>query len=365
MKFVRGLAAIALSLGPALAQVADKLDEVPHLFLAEQGEVVAKWISDGIVETRRFPAGKPIVLPDYAHFFGASLTLKVPEPTPCTWAAPGKLLVLSDVEGEYDALLRFLTANGVVDAKGAWAFGTGHLVGLGDMVDRGTQVTEVLWLFHRLSLEAAAAGGHIHFILGNHEVMMMGGDVRYTAPKYARVASLFGTTCQGLLGADTVLGRWLRTRNCVERIGDLLFVHAGLAVIWAGRAADLTAFNETVRQVLGLPPMGIEDVAVRELVWGRSGPLWYRGYFEQYSADFGPPPSADDFTGILAAVGAERIVVGHTKVREITPMFDGRVLAIDIPWTQPAAVRALLVRREGIAVVDILGRAKPLVLPGR
>ena len=35
------------------------------------------------------------------------------------------MLVLSDVEGQYDALLSFLTNNGVVDDQGHWAFGTG------------------------------------------------------------------------------------------------------------------------------------------------------------------------------------------------------------------------------------------------
>ena len=36
-------------------------------------------------------------------------------------------------------------ADHIVDDGGNWAFGQGHLVVVGDVFDRGDEVTEILW----------------------------------------------------------------------------------------------------------------------------------------------------------------------------------------------------------------------------
>jgi len=346
------------SLGAARA--ASGLDDGPHLFVQGDGSVLARWVGGGKLQDKRFAAGEPIVIPRFSHLLGDSLELRPPKPPKCRWEAPDKLLALSDVEGEYDTLLKFLTNNGVVDERGHWAFGRGHLVGVGDMVDRGAQVTETLWLFYRLSLEAEAAGGCVHFVIGNHEAMMMGGDVRYTDEKYFAVAELMKVPCQGLLGADTVIGRWLRTRNCIEKIGDYAFVHAGLSRQAVGDALDYEAINAIVRQFLGVPPDKFTDPRVYELVWGRLGPLWYRGFFAKYAATFGPPPTAEQFQQLLVAAEVKHIVVGHTKVEQVARRFGGGLIPIDIPWTEPENVRGLFLRGGDVEVVDIDGASQPL-----
>jgi hypothetical protein len=323
------------------------------LFFKPDGGVHARWITDGVMQSRQFAKGEPIVLKEWAHLLGDSLQLEDPTPPKCKWDAPSKMLALSDVEGEYDSMLKFLTSNHVVDDKGHWAFGKGHLVGVGDMVDRGDQVTEVLWLFYRLSIEANAAGGHVHFVLGNHEAMMMGGDVRYTNQKYFHAATLLGTTCVGLVGADTVIGRWLRSLNCIERIGDYVFVHAGLSPQVVGKTLDYEGINKKVRSVLGVRPETLTDIATAQLSWGRGGPLWYRGYFPRHALEFGPTPTNTMFASILKACEGKHIVVGHTKVAQVATMYEGGLIPIDVPWTDPANVRGLLVLDGKSSLVNI------------
>src|SRR5687767_14593097 len=84
--------------------------------------------------------------------------------------------VLSDIEGNFGAFRKLLQSNGVMDASYNWTFGDGHLVLVGDFVDRGQDVTEVLWLIYSLEDKAKAAGGYVHYVLGNHEIMIMSGD---------------------------------------------------------------------------------------------------------------------------------------------------------------------------------------------
>lgn len=337
------------------------LADGPHVFHEAGGTLLARWVSDGKAQQKRFAAGEPIELPQFSAFLGESLQLTPHETEPPIWPQPEKLIVISDVEGEYDAMMAFLRAHGVVDEDGSWAFGKNHLVSVGDMVDRGTNVTETLWHLLRLSKEAKEAGGHLHYVLGNHEVMMMGGDVRYTAQKYKDVAALFGIPTEGLLGADTELGRWFRTRNTVVRIGGYLFVHAGVSPGVAAREVDLITLNEVMRSVLGVPPTTIQDPNLGLLTWGRPGPLWYRGYFEAYSYDFGPRPSDEAMDTILENLGARSMVIGHTKVPEVTEVYPNRrVLAIDVPWATSKLAGGILIEGEKIHILDLQGRSREL-----
>src|SRR6187399_3480408 len=134
-----------------------------------------------------------------------------------------KMLVISDIEGNFGAFRKLLQGNGVIDENFNWTFGKDHLVLVGDFVDRGTMVTEVLWLIYSLEEKAKAAGGYIHYILGNHEIMNMGGDLRYLQSKYRESATLLNTPYTALVGENSELGRWLRTKNVIEKVGDILF----------------------------------------------------------------------------------------------------------------------------------------------
>ena len=84
-----------------------------------------------------------------------------------------------DVEGNFSALRKLLQANKIITEDFNWQFGKGHLVLIGDFFDRGEQVTELLWFIYSLEEKAKDAGGYVHFILGNHEIMNLSADLRY------------------------------------------------------------------------------------------------------------------------------------------------------------------------------------------
>ncbi len=65
------------------------------------------------------------------------------------------ILAVSDIEGNYKAFRDFLIAHDVIDAHLNWQFGKGHLVLLGDFVDRGQSVTQVLWFIYKLEQDAS------------------------------------------------------------------------------------------------------------------------------------------------------------------------------------------------------------------
>ena len=189
-------------------------------------------------------------------------------------------MVLSDIEGNFGALRKLLQANKVIDEDFNWKFGDGHLVLIGDFFDRGQQVTEVLWFIYYLEEKAKAAGGYIHFILGNHEIMNLSGDLRYVQQKYFDNATLLNQKYVTLYDENSELGRWLRTKNIVEKIGDIVFVHGGIS-------GDINRMNISIPDINKLARPYYADSTFKntdqksDIIFSDLGPFWYRGYYKK------------------------------------------------------------------------------------
>ena len=100
-----------------------------------------------------------------------------------------KVIAFADVHGAYDDWVSLLQEVGVVDEQLNWSGGKTHLVSVGDLIDRGPGSRQVVELLMKLDAQADKAGGAVHMTLGNHEVMVMTGDLRYvSAAEFAAFA---------------------------------------------------------------------------------------------------------------------------------------------------------------------------------
>ena len=95
------------------------------------------------------------------------------------WEGVSRVVALGDVHGSYDKMVTLLQGTKMVDDELGWIGGKQHLVFCGDLTDRGANDRAVMDLVHRLQTEAEAAGGRVHMVLGNHEVMNLTRDRRY------------------------------------------------------------------------------------------------------------------------------------------------------------------------------------------
>ncbi|NPA35401.1 MAG: metallophosphoesterase [Chlorobi bacterium] len=239
-----------------------------------------------------------------------------------------KIFAVSDIEGNYYVLTKLLIGNGIVDNELNWTFGTNHLVLNGDMVDRGQHVTQVLWLIYKLQYQAKQAGGTVHFILGNHDVMCMAGDSRYADPKYPEMAHKLNIEYKELYGTDTETGRWMRSQNAIEKINGYVFVHAGISPDILELGLSFEEINELMRPYYG---MTIDDSVPEQVykLFKTSGVLWYRGYFQSKDGAY-DKATIDQVNEILNYYDAKNIIVGHSIVEEITPIYEGKVIAMDV-----------------------------------
>ncbi len=206
----------------------------------------------------------------------------------------------------------------------------------GDVFDRGGQQTEALWAIYRLAQEARAAGGSVQLVLGNHENMVLRGDLRYQPAKYLAVAKLLFRSVPELYGADTELGRWLRSRATVLKLGDTLFVHGGISPDLPRMAPELAALNTKVRTRLADSRDALKDDAQASWLFATNGPLWYRGYFRL------PRASPAEVDALLKRFEVKRIVVGHTTRDEVVSLYGGRVIGIDAALKDGAGGEVLL-----------------------
>ncbi|HWA05762.1 MAG TPA: metallophosphoesterase [Ignavibacteria bacterium] len=237
---------------------------------------------------------------------------------------PEKLIAISDIEGNFEAFRDFLINNHVINTNNQWIFGAGHLVLVGDFFDRGLNVTECLWFIYHLEQEAAFNGGYVHFILGNHEIMNMNDDIRYVRNKYIENAKLMNEDYRDLYKQNTELGRWLETKNIVEKIGNYLFLHGGISEELSMLNPAIEDINNRSRNYYFSSKAARQsgDTLVSTVFRSKFSPFWYRGYVEETIKE-------ESLNLTLKIFDVNKIIVGHTIVNDVRYFYNGKVIAID------------------------------------
>ncbi len=340
-----------------------------------------------------------------------------------------RVVAIADIHGAYDAMVETLQNVDILDDDLSWMGGQSNLVIVGDILDRGPKSRAAMDLLMRLEGEAEAAGGRVHVLIGNHESMILTGDMRYvSAPEYAAFASeaipeerrrwynLYvkrnGGNKDGLrlnfgkayppgyfamrraFRADGHYGRWLLQKNIIAVINGTAFVHGGLPPVAA--EIGLRGINEDLQKDLvdyvevldALTDAGVllptdshydyeallnsylpaldenPDVlqaidAAKKLVnsglVSLDGPLWYRNNImcprivEEHRLD-----------AALSAIGADRVVVGHTPTpgRKVLQRFGGKLIEIDTGMLNlyySGIGHALVLEGASVSVTNQLG----------
>jgi len=272
-------------------------------------------------------AALPIALLLLLHPGCDDRTNDEPPPPP-----PPRIVAVGDLHGDLQATRRALRLAGAIDDQDRWIGGALTVVQVGDILDRGGEERAILELFDRLRDEAEAAGGGVHLLNGNHEVLNVALDLRYV-------------TAQGFadfVGAVTVppddpqlegypperrprvvafrpggpYARKLADQPFVLQIDGNVFVHGGV------RPRDLdyglAELGEEMRLwMLGEAPRPGWSYGEDNLFWSRD-----------YSRDVDSTDCAA-LGEVLERMGALRMIVGHTVHDSITSYCDGRVWCID------------------------------------
>ena len=281
--------------------------------------------------------------------------------------APGRIVAVGDLHGDFAAWRAIAQAAGVVDARGRWSGGRTTLVQLGDMVDRGPDSLRVVQDVMRLQREARGAGGRVIALVGNHEAMNMTDDLRYVSAadfaayatpdsprlrerawaayrerieaSYRRrdpamsaeairqawlaVTPLGWLEHQAAWRPDGSVGGWIASEPAIVQLGDTLFVHGGLSAAYA--TTPVAEINARVARALRA-----QETAPDSILNAPDGPLWYRGLATRETPDSRPLSVDDELTQVLAGHHARRIVIAHTPILTGVEIgHDGRLARVD------------------------------------
>jgi hypothetical protein len=280
------------------------------------------------------------------------------------------IFAVGDVHGEYDRLIGLLANAGLIDQGQRWTGGRSHVVFLGDLFDRGPDVTRVLWFVYRLESEARAQGGRVHVMLGNHEIMVMTKELSYVSRKEFLLADYHGLEYNQMFDPrHSLLGKWLAAKPALLKIDDILFAHAGVSPAFMDYSIE--SFDDSLAAFISEPlfyywsdttvtvtPMDSATLARHiDFFFAENSIFWYRDYVLTDTLQ-------DALAAVLDRFDARLHVVGHTPVPHIQQRYDSVLIAVDL---EEAASEMLLLARTGTDYDRYLcrleGPAEPLTAP--
>eukprot|EP00850_Spirogloea_muscicola_P010067 SM000058S18497 [mRNA] locus=s58:190102:193078:+ [translate_table: standard] len=181
--------------------------------------------------------------------------------------------------------------------------------GLASLQLTGPHSLKLLQLMDTLKREAAAAGGRVVTLLGNHEVMNIEGNHDYVSrtelEEYGERRWLDDFSSNGVFGRR--LARLPAAVMAGEGMCSTIFVHAG--IMPEHIRSGVAALNKDVLDC-NVGNRSASRLSCSRLL-GESGPLWQRAYARQPEAEVCPR-----LHQVLALVKATRMVVGHTPQKE-------------------------------------------------
>ncbi|MCG8468265.1 MAG: metallophosphoesterase [Gemmatimonadetes bacterium] len=307
----------------------------------------------------RLEIDAPLVTLEYGDAAGEDLTrtrirIEPPEPVAPSRAVTDSIFLFGDVHGEFDRVVSLLRGSGLIDEDLRWTGGRRTVALLGDLFDRGDDVTRLLWFLYGLEDEARAVGGDVLVVLGNHEVMVMSGDLRYVSGKEASLGFRHRLSYKEMFDPRTsILGRWLASKPGLVRLDDLLLAHGGVSPGYL--ELSLEAFRDTLERWVAEPlfvhwddrdslvataiEMELDSAAVArrwDFFFSPESVLWYRDLVRSDTL-------ASHLERVLDRHDATLHVVAHTPVQSIQERYEGRLIAVDLV---DAASEMLLLVRE-------------------
>lgn len=292
-----------------------------------------------------------------------------------------RVVAVGDVHGAATELRTILRRAGLTDATDRWIGGPAQLVSTGDLLDRGADSRQVLDLLMRLEREAAASGGRVLVLLGNHELMTLSGDLHdassgefaafasdETAAERAAALARFVQRAASssvpavataefeqrfpkgwfarrrAFASDGVYGRWLLARPAVAVVDGTAFVHGGLTAETA--KLELAALNSTIGERIAryLAAVAALEQAGRLEFWHAPH---QRPAVLLAAAAAAPIGQADPLARAVEAV----IAFGDDPLLGLAGPMWSRALAVCLPVVEEDALRASLAKLGASRVV--------------
>lgn len=255
-------------------------------------------------------------------------------PPPTILSAKKRIIAIGDLHGDWKALIKCLKIAKVIDNNLKWNAQPPDtiVVQLGDQLDRkgrncstDTDEASELRIFNyldNLHEQAQLRNGAVYSLLGNHEIMNVMGDMRFTTPLSQKD---FGNNLDDRIDAFKPGGymakRMACTRNIILKIGSFLFVHGGY--LPEHSQLSLEEINKIMREYLLGNVYLSQQKYFDDLFLKKSSLLWTRRLS-------GKRPQCGQLNKVFQKLNLNGLVVGHTPQEDgITSSCQEKLWKID------------------------------------
>ncbi len=245
-----------------------------------------------------------------------------------------RIYAVGDIHGAFDELTSTLESLKVARRISAdsfrfnWTGQDSVLIFCGDLCDRGLHSKQVYDSVMDLQEKAAKDGGKVIVVLGNHEVMLLNGQVEEWAKtltshkKQHYQNTLDSFTRDGLdfhqaISESGVYGRWIRNLPLFVVVNGYMFVHGGIPSKAVTRSTLAADFKDDF----------MKDDWKKGIFMNHDSVLWIRDWWKD----------AELVEKNLKVLGIMGVVFGHTtgamgpKGKIIAK--DDKLVALDIGMT--------------------------------
>ncbi len=296
--------------------------------------------------------------------------------TPSVIPAVGRIIAIGDIHGDMSALLYSLKKAAIIDANGIWMGGNDIVVQVGDVLDRGgrgisvtsnnnLEELEILYYLYKLNKNAREYGGRVISLIGNHELMNMLGDFRYSSNEHiSGLGGVYKRRCLFKPGGS--LAKKIACNSLgIVKIGDWLFVHGGFLPEHAEYALSkdskgpLERINNLVNNIL-IGTVSLDSISQQEeeILFGRNGMFWTRNY----SSPIVSQKNCNDLLKTMSLLDINKniggMVVGHTPQNHINSQCNNKIWRIDTGMSEAFGKRNNNLDR--IEVLEILDNGRKI-----
>jgi hypothetical protein len=246
------------------------------------------------------------------------------------------VVVIGDLHSDIQATRQAFQLAGGADDNDVWIGGALTIVQLGDMIGRSDDERQVLDFLFAMREQAEAAGGKVHLLVGNHEVMGARVDNQAVGlnpfPGYEDLTDLdlddgrlqllaehAKKRGAALMSGGPYAKRFAELPTALQ-LGETVYVHGGVVPRWAEYGLD-EINAEVSHWLFGGGPEPDSSLGVDNgdrVMWTRQFSRWV---------------DASDCAVLdqsLAILGAKRMIVAHSVPSTITGYCDDQVWAVDV-----------------------------------
>jgi hypothetical protein len=266
-----------------------------------------------------------------------------------------RIIVIGDLHGDWKITKEIFLKAKLIDVNFKWIAKPTNtvVVQVGDIVDRGGRPNnigdecsemKIMDFLDECHSKAKLYGGGVYCILGNHELMNVVGNFTYSSPESIQCFGGTEKRKEAFKPAGILAKRFACSRNVVLKVGDFLFVHAG--IMPKHLTKNIQEINQDMREFLSTPGTQFSK-EFSEYYMAFEGILWNREFAIGN-------PDCDQLQKVLNHFKVGSMIVGHTVQEQgINSKCDRKIWKVDTGMSDAFG-------SDGkIQVLEILNNGKP------